>query len=309
MKFISVYHQFRNVLFLLIRNTNDETFGSRHFETMVFRRNPSLWISKAVSCSNRPKEHLKLPFEVNTSLYLTSEQESIVPATSLQQAIAWINNYCDRQFLHAVVASDYRFLYRGITDTTADMQAPQPSIRNDASDLLMLETYGSVKALEFFQLLEELLCANGSELRPSTGHLATTSFQDAAKWGKYAASIWPLSWSIQEFGPDSARISPMQRNEGSNYAWFRDHGLFYPRSSDFHFSFQKEKTISTRRVLLDSIRRSYILDGQNCDEDDSLADALQYKGCEVLFRARAFLAIPVSFDNVVRHQLKSSFPI
>jgi hypothetical protein len=308
MKFISVYHPFHDLLlFLLSRNKNHEAFGPncKHFETSIVQRLRSRRPSMA-SCNNQCEDDFGMKF----SVYLTSEQEIIVPTKLIEQAIVWINSYCDRQFLYAVVASDYHFLYRGIKGTTAELYAPQPSIQNDAPDLLKLETYGSNEAVQFFYVLEDFLRSRGSKLRPSTGHLATTSFQDASKWGTYAASIWPMSspdLSMKKL--DSAFILLTQRNDDTNYAWFRDHGLFYSRSSEVQISAQKDERRSSRKTLQDYLRRSIIIDGQNFEESDCLTDALQFKACEILFPARPFLAIPALFDEVLRHKLKSSFLI
>ena len=121
---------------------------------------------------------------------------------TVPEAIQWIDEFCDRRFLHAVVASDYRFLYRGVPE---DMKIP--SIRMEEPDLLSVDTYGTPAALQFFKDLEVTMSQEA--VRPSNGHLTTASIEDASAWGKTVASIWPM-------GP-------------AHYAWFQDGGLFYPR--------------------------------------------------------------------------------
>ena len=228
----------------------------------------------------------------------------------IEDAVAWIDEHCDRPFLHAVVASDYRFLYRGISNTAAvDLQALQPSLQNELPDLLQFETYGSSAALAFFQRLEEVLTANGNPLRPSCGHLATTSVRDASQWGSYAASVWPMSRKEQPLLESDVTDSKSTQRNG-NYAWFRDHGLFYPRSTGPLFLSSKEERGSTRNEFFnDSVLRSIVFDGINCEEDDTLADALRQEACEILFTARPYLAIPALYDEALRRLLQSSFLI
>jgi len=188
-----------------------------------------------------------------------NKSNAIILAT-VGEAIAWIDENCDRRFLHAVVASDYRFLYRGV-DTT------DISIRNEEPDLLLPETYSSPEALQFFRELETVL--KDDMVRPSNGHLATTSTQDAAAWGT-AASIWPM-------GP-------------AHYAWFQSGGLFYPRVS----------------VSSSLDRKSIIVDGRDCGKDN-LEDALQGDSWEVMVATPCFLTVPLSMETALRDSLQKSF--
>lgn len=118
---------------------------------------------------------------------------------SLNEAMEWIDEFCDKNFLHSVVASDYRFLYRGETTSAFGPM-------RERSDLLDLVTYGSPSALEHFRQLEILM--KEQPVRPSNGHLATTSVSDASQWGT-ACSVWP--------------------KHVGHFAWFEHGGLFYPR--------------------------------------------------------------------------------
>lgn len=189
-------------------------------------------------------------------------KSNAVNLATVGEAIAWIDENCDRRFLHAVVASDYRFLYRGV-DTT------DISIRNEEPDLLLPETYGSSpEALQFFRELETVL--KDDAVRPSNGHLATTSAQDAAAWGTAAASIWPM-------GP-------------AHYAWFQNGGLFYPRAS----------------VSSSLDRKSIIVDGRDCGKDN-LEDALQGDSWEVMVATPCFLTVPLSMETELRDGLQKSF--
>jgi hypothetical protein len=272
-----------------------------------------------------------------------STQQSLPPLSppppkTIEDTILWINRYCDRQLLHAVVASNYRFIYRGVTPTipsvpllspssishhgmdhtdTTRLPPPQrldPTIQYELPDLLQLDTYGgSIEALELFQLLEEVLTSHtpaATAVRPSTGHIATTSWQDAALWGVYAASIWPTTFTEP---PEHAAVVTTTTKSGvpnRNYAWFRDGGLFYPRPPEFDSHIPKNSTSDTRiAIYQETLRRSIVVDGQNCTDGESLVDALQNEACEILFAARSFLAIPVTFDAELRYRLRQSFLI
>lgn len=186
---------------------------------------------------------------------------------TIPDAIAWIDQYCDRRFWHAVVASDYRFLYRGILGRN---DAQKIEVRTETPDLLLPETYGNDdEALRFFTRLQDVLADDA--VRPDNGHLATTSAHDAAAWGT-AASIWPASSS------------------SSHYAWFQTGGLFYPRP--------------LADSLVD--RTGIIVDGRDCGKD-GLEDALGGDGWEILVATPRFLAVPACMDAELRKGLRSSF--
>ena len=187
---------------------------------------------------------------------------------SVSEAVQWIDDHCDRRFLHAVVASNYRFLYRGVGAVDENF-VDVISVRHEKSDLLLPNTYGSKAALSFFQRLEEVL--RDEPVKPSNGHLATTSSTDAAAWGSTAASIWPSGEPTDV-----------------HYAWFQDRRLFYPRASS----------------SLD--RRSIIVDGRDCGKD-SLEDALRGESMEVMFSTPTFLAVPISKEAELLEQLRHAF--
>ena len=184
---------------------------------------------------------------------------------NLSQAIDWIEQNCDKRFIHAVVASDYNFLYYGL-DQNAKKKIRIESLQE--SDLFSFDTYGSNDAVEYFQNLESLLV--NDVVKPSNGHLMTTSSKDAANWGN-AYSMWPMG--------------------DVHYAWFQSKGLFYPRSS---------ATALTRDDI--------IVDGRDCGKD-SLDDALTANGCEVLVSGQRYMAVPASMDNELRQALKDAFLI
>jgi len=122
---------------------------------------------------------------------------------SLDQTAATLAASCDRRFLHAVIASDYRLMYRGIPPK----DARRPAILSEPSDLLSPLTYGSAEAAAYFRGLEATAMAD-APIRPSNGHLATTNPEAAAAWGR-AASVWPLGDDV-------------------HFAWLAGGGDFWP---------------------------------------------------------------------------------
>lgn len=140
-------------------------------------------------------------------------------------------------------------------------------VLQETPDLLDPDTYGS-NGLKYFQQLEELM--KNDPVKPSNGHLATTSPREAAQWG-VAASIWPT--------------------QNAHFAWFENGGLFYPRTG------------------MASIDRSEIIvDGRDCGSA-GLEDALLRKSCEVMVATESYLVVPVRYNKQLREGLKSSFII
>jgi len=103
---------------------------------------------------------------------------------TLSQAMEWIEDNVDRRFFHSMVASDYQFLYRGVDQSNIHILQPTP-------DLLDANTYQDRDALSYFRKLEESM--KNLSVKPSNGHLATTSPSVARQWSKNVASIWPSS--------------------------------------------------------------------------------------------------------------------
>ena len=275
-----------------------------------------------------------------SSTFQSNNDDIVVPITeaSMQECIHWIHSYCDRTYLHAVIATDYHFLYRGITSSSSTttiatttvfgntpglhidgsctgnnnihqpisksttLQTPSPTIQYDTPDLLQIETYG-VDGVRFFQQMEDLL--QNETIRPSIGHLGTTVPKDAAMWGDYSASIWPTSVDIVSDTsiPPSIRAS-LDTAVPISYAWFRNGGLFYPRQ---HHDEQ------IQRSMLVMVNGACPNDDHftiNDPTHDSLVDALQYQnGCEIMFTANTYLAIPSMYDTLLRDQLRTSFVI
>jgi hypothetical protein len=217
--------------------------------------------------------------------YTFAQKQSQQSIGTVSDALEWMDRSCDRRFLHAVVSSNYKFLYRGCS-VQPGSGGGGPSLRNEVPDLLMLDTYGSVAAQEYFVALEELL--KDELVRPSTGHLATTSIRDASAWGDNVVSMWPCA--------------------GAHYAWYQDFGLFYPRATTTTTTTSKGgSTGSIRNGAVASIdRMSLIVDGRDCGKD-SLDDALCAPSCEILVATPSFLAVPISMEKELRQKLQRSF--
>ena len=187
---------------------------------------------------------------------------------SIEEASNIIQSSCDRRYLYAVISSGYKFLYRGIPRIN-EQPFSQVSIRREPCDLLTPNTYDNPEAVHFFKGLEQVLKDINSPIKPSNGHLATTSVNAAKKWGT-AASIWPLG-------------------EVVHYAWFDSGGLFWPRDGS-----------------LSEIHETLVIDGRNCGQVD-LEDALRKEDAEILFQAFPFLAVPQSLDVDLRESLRSLY--
>lgn len=199
----------------------------------------------------------------------------VTPLPSVGAALDLIEKSCNRRFLHAVVASDYNFLYRGLP--TGGVDARSPTVRVEPCDLLDPATYGSEEAAAFFRELDGRMKSNGSPVLPSNGHLGVTCPEAAAEWGGVAASVWPLG------GEDDV-----------HFAWFESGGEFWPRPSS--------------AAAGSTTAESVIIDGIDCGRL-SLDDALVGDRWEVLFRADRFLTVPVAFEAELRKGLRHSFII
>jgi hypothetical protein len=196
---------------------------------------------------------------------------------SLDDVVQWIDTYGDKKFTHAVVASDYRFMYRGEDSFQPGRVSPRVmgTILAPPPDLLIPGTYGtSSMALDYFRMLEAIMV--NEPVRPSIGHLATTSAHDASAWGP-SVSVWPAAGTA------------------NSLAWFQDGGLFYPRP---HISEQDRN----------AVQASLVVNGRNCGEV-GLDDILSQPNSEIMFSAPRFLAVPARFDAGLRSHLRASFII
>jgi hypothetical protein len=129
----------------------------------------------------------------------------------VEDVVKFIATSSPRAFREAV-AQQGTFLYRGEPETNAmagQVCSPEP-------DLLLERTYNDVKALEYFQCLEEYLASQQVIAKPSTGHIGTSNKRNAQEWGN-VVSVWPL-------GTDLSYVYPKRRREffSSSNSFCRD---------------------------------------------------------------------------------------
>jgi hypothetical protein len=129
----------------------------------------------------------------------------------VEDVVKFIATSSPRAFREAV-AQQGTFLYRGEPETNAmagQLCSPEP-------DLLLERTYNDVKALEYFQCLEEYLASQQVIAKPSTGHIGTSNKRNAQEWGN-VVSVWPL-------GTDLSYVYPKRRREffSSSNSFCRD---------------------------------------------------------------------------------------
>mmetsp|Transcript_11852 Transcript_11852/g.17184 ORF Transcript_11852/g.17184 Transcript_11852/m.17184 type:complete len:287 (-) Transcript_11852:59-919(-) len=168
---------------------------------------------------NGPKETENIPFQSVTLSDDSSIQTTLL--SSVDEALKTIASSCDRRYLHGVVASDYRLMYRGITPKESAL----PSIRSEPSDLLLPSTYGSAEASNFFTSLDKQM--QSQPIKPSNGHLAVTNIDAAKEWGGYAASIWPLG-------------------ENVHFAWLEEGGEFWSDKT-------RDRDVNNMKVIVDGV--------------------------------------------------------
>ncbi|GAX19252.1 hypothetical protein FisN_4Lh162 [Fistulifera solaris] len=134
----------------------------------------------------------KSALKTSSSDYSVSDQQRrdlFVASTSttfenVDQALVYIDPECDRRFLHAVVASDYRLLYKGLS-----MVQDQIALRNAPDNLLQ-----SSENAPLFRTLEEAM--QQQPLQPSTSQIAVANSLAAQRMGTTVCSIWPLGPNV-----------------------------------------------------------------------------------------------------------------
>lgn len=126
------------------------------------------------------------------------------PLSSLDEAIELIESSCDKRFLHAVVASDYQFLYQ-----QGSPRRPRLEIQREEEDF-SASPPSSLLADPVFSYLEEHTLRD-RPLQPSNSRLVVSNKATVHRlWGSTnVVSVWPLG-SV----------------DGVHYAWPQGGGLF-----------------------------------------------------------------------------------
>jgi len=201
------------------------TFDSSSLSESNQRRNvlASLTIATSAAVATALSSKVPLMADSGDSIKSSSSTSSTMwLSSSVDEAIALIESSCDRRFLHGVVASDYRLMYRGMTAE----EARAPSIRSEPSDLLLPSTYDSLDAANFFASLDKRM--ENQPIQPSNGHLATTDPEAAKSWGGEAVSIWPLG-------------------ENVHFAWLEEGEEFWSKQQ------QRSLDVKSLKVIVDGI--------------------------------------------------------
>ena len=102
-------------------------------------------IASAAITNKNTKTNLAVP------VFNNNETNSM----NIAQAVQWIDDHCNRRYLHAVIASDYHFFYRSVPN----LKPKQIQTECLTPDLLLEGTYGNDNnnALEFFQVFQNVL--------------------------------------------------------------------------------------------------------------------------------------------------------
>jgi len=125
--------------------------------------------------------------------------------SSLDDALDLIDTQCDRRFLHAVVASNYRLLYRG---TNASPVARFPSVYalnsftgGTTTKALVVADFQAALEEQGINIEKNLLTSWDNT---SPFHMAATNARDIGSSSSSTASVWPLgdnvhfAWTAQE---------------------------------------------------------------------------------------------------------------
>jgi hypothetical protein len=111
------------------------------------------------------------------------DSSTITKLASVEEAVQLIESSCDRRFLHAVVASDYQLMYRGLPSTKRQVI----TTRNEPETVLESDA-------QVFSSIETIL--QGRPLVPSNSRLAVSNPEAAKRWGTQVVSVWPLGENV-----------------------------------------------------------------------------------------------------------------
>ena len=130
----------------------------------------------------------------------------------LNDAIDLIEKHTPDIFLDGVRSAGGRPLYRGESEAGCAILRPEP-------DLLLPDTYSDAEALTYFRELETFLTdlenvadKDGRKnvprtlvAKPSTGHIATPSLEEAGNWGT-PMTVWPIGKELSFVYPTRRKL-------------------------------------------------------------------------------------------------------
>jgi hypothetical protein len=191
---------------------------------------------------------------------------------SIDEALRMIDEQCDRRFLHAVISSDYRLLYRGVADTPSK----KPFVVVTKNDSQMDSKKESPAGSDFLHALDAFPTTTMDDALPSAGryHLSLTNPKDVPL-RQIPMSIWPLGSNVR-------------------FAWIEN-----PKKA---FWKQSGGAISS------SSSSKGIVDGIDCGKM-SLEDALERPNGQVIVNTDSYLMVPIVLEEELLARLKNSFII
>jgi len=198
--------------------------------------------------------------------------------SSVEEALTIIESIGDKRFLHAVVASDYQFLYEQSSDIDSDMDVEAIFSRTEASSSAAAASSSSPPWIR-------------SIVPAVTGSLAPPR----------APSLWPLEKPSCVAAAASSSDS-CGRNNGIHYAWPSKGGMFPTATSTSTATAMANSNTNTKTDT-----NAVIVDGIDCGKM-SLEDALE-GDTQVLVQAPTYLVVPAHMESNLRKGLRGAFLI
>jgi hypothetical protein len=177
-------------------STQPTTFQSRREAVaLLFAADPVVY-DPVDAADNQRRNAIASVFTIGAAATLSSflmdapgvpassiDSSTITKLSSVQEAVQLIESSCDRRFLHAVVASDYQLMYRGLSSTKrqgiSTRNEPETALESDAQVFSSIET-----------ILQD------RPLAPSNSRMAVSNPEAAKRWGTQVVSVWPLGENV-----------------------------------------------------------------------------------------------------------------
>ena len=159
---------------------------------------------------------------LTTSTGTTESTVRTTSVSSVEEALKIIASTCDKRFLHAMVASDYKFLYEGEESKTS---SPSKISNIDAAEQIFSKKIPS---------------GNGSVVLATTGRRMTT---------KNASSLWPLDGTAIDY------LNNNNNKRGNKETSGVDNGIHYAWSDQggFLLSTNDDGSTTSKTLIVDGI--------------------------------------------------------